>query len=47
MSARVVHRAMRMARTVADLASEEHISVRALAEAAQYRAVEGMRLEER
>ena len=41
MSARAVHRAMRVARTIADLAGEEQISVRALAEAVQYRAYEG------
>jgi len=40
MSARAVHRAMRVARTIADLAGEECISVRALAEAVQYRAYE-------
>ena len=43
MSARAVHRAMRVARTIADLAGEERISVRALAEAVQYRAYEGRR----
>lgn len=41
MSARAVHRAMRVARTIADIAGEERISVRALAEAVQYRAYEG------
>ena len=41
MSARAVHRAMRVARTIADLAGEERISVRTLAEAVQYRAYEG------
>jgi magnesium chelatase family protein len=40
MSARAVHRALRVARTIADLAGEERISVRALAEAVQYRAYE-------
>ena len=40
MSARAVHRAMRVARTIADLAGEERISVPALAEALQYRAYE-------
>ena len=40
MSARAVHRAMRVARTIADLAGEDRISVRALAEAVQYRAYE-------
>ena len=43
MSARAVHRAMRVARTIADLAGEEKISVRALAEAVQYRAYETKR----
>jgi magnesium chelatase family protein len=43
MSARAVHRAMRVARTIADLAGEEKISVRALAEALQYRAYEARR----
>jgi len=38
MSARAVHRALRVARTIADLAGEERISVTALAEALQYRA---------
>ena len=40
MSARAVHRAMRVARTIADLAGEECINARALAEALQYRATE-------
>ncbi len=44
MSARAVHRAMRVARTIADLAGDEHVSVRALAEAVQYRAYEARRL---
>ena len=43
MSARAVHRAVRVARTIADLAGEESIGVRALAEALQYRAYEGRR----
>jgi magnesium chelatase family protein len=41
MSARAVHRAMRVARTIADIACEDRISVCALAEALQYRAYEG------
>jgi magnesium chelatase family protein len=40
MSARAVHRAMRVARTITDLAGEEQVSVRSLAEALQYRAYE-------
>jgi magnesium chelatase family protein len=40
MSARALHRALRVARTIADLARDERISVRALAEAIQYRAYE-------
>jgi magnesium chelatase family protein len=44
MSARAVHRAMRVARTIADLADDEQITVRALAEAVQYRAYEGRRI---
>ncbi|OGU10464.1 MAG: hypothetical protein A2W29_04540 [Gemmatimonadetes bacterium RBG_16_66_8] len=43
MSARAVHRAMRVARTIADLAGDEQIGVRALAEALQYRAFDGRR----
>ena len=42
-SARAVHRALRVARTIADLADEERITVRALAEALQYRAYERRR----
>lgn len=41
MSARAVHRALRVARTIADLAGEDAVSVRALAEAMQYRAYGG------
>jgi magnesium chelatase family protein len=40
MSARAVHRAMRVARTIADLTGDERISVHALSEAVQYRAYE-------
>jgi magnesium chelatase family protein len=47
MSARAVHRALRVARTIADLAGEERISAQALAEAMQYRAYEGRRFAER
>jgi magnesium chelatase family protein len=43
MSARAVHRAMRVARTIADLAGEERINALRLAEALQYRAYEGRR----
>ncbi len=41
MSARGVHRALRVARTIADLAGEERVSAMRLAEALQYRAYEG------
>jgi len=41
MSARAVHRALRVARTIADLAGEERVSAMRLAEALQYRAYEG------
>ena len=44
MSARGVHRALRVARTIADLAGDEHISALRLAEALQYRAYESRRL---
>jgi magnesium chelatase family protein len=40
MSARAVHRALRVARTIADLAAEERVTALRLAEALQYRAYE-------
>jgi magnesium chelatase family protein len=40
MSARGVHRALRVARTIADLGSEDRVSATRLAEALQYRAYE-------
>ena len=43
MSARGVHRALRVARTIADLAGEERVGTLRLAEALQYRAYEGRR----
>ena len=43
MSARALHRALRVARTIADLAGEERVGVMRLAEALQYRAYEGRR----
>ena len=43
MSARGVHRALRVARTIADLAAEERITAMRLAEALQYRAYEARR----
>jgi magnesium chelatase family protein len=43
MSARGVHRALRVARTIADLIGEERVSAMRLAEALQYRAYEGRR----
>jgi magnesium chelatase family protein len=42
-SARGVDRALRVARTIADLAGEERVSARQVAEALQYRAYEGRR----
>jgi magnesium chelatase family protein len=43
LSARAVHRAMRVARTIADLADEERVSTLRLAESLQYRAYEARR----
>ena len=43
MSARAVHRALRVARTIADLAGEESVTALRLAEALQYRAYEARR----
>lgn len=43
MSARAVHRALRVARTIADLAGEERVGALRLAEALQYRAYEARR----
>jgi magnesium chelatase family protein len=43
MSARGVHRALRVARTIADLAGEERVTAMRLAEAVQYRAYEARR----
>ena len=45
MSARAVHRALRVARTIADLSGEERVTAMRLAEALQYRAYEGRRAE--
>ena len=44
MSARGVHRALRVARTIADLAGEERVGTLRVAEALQYRAYEARRL---
>ena len=44
MSARAVHRALRVARTIADLSGESHVSSMRLAEALQYRAYEVRRI---
>ena len=43
MSARAVHRALRVARTIADLAGDERVGMLRLAEALQYRAYEARR----
>jgi magnesium chelatase family protein len=43
MSARAVHRALRVARTIADLAGEERLGALRLAEALQYRTYESDR----
>ena len=43
MSARGVHRALRVARTIADLTGEERVTAMRLAEALQYRAYEARR----
>jgi magnesium chelatase family protein len=43
MSARAVHRALRVARTIADLGGEQGITAMRLAEALQYRAYETRR----
>ncbi len=43
LSARAIHRALRVARTIADLAGEARVSDQRLAEALQYRAYEGRR----
>ena len=44
MSARAVHRALRVARTIADLAREERVTTMRVAEALQYRAYESRRM---
>jgi magnesium chelatase family protein len=47
LSARGVYRALRVARTIADLAREEHVGAMRLAEALQYRAYEARRFAHR
>ena len=44
MSARAVHRALRVARTIADLAGDERVTTMRVAEALQYRAYESRRM---
>jgi magnesium chelatase family protein len=44
MSARAVHRALRVARTIADLACEERVTATRVAEALHYRAYETRRM---
>jgi magnesium chelatase family protein len=44
MSARAVHRALRVARTIADLAAERPVTAMRIAEALQYRAYESRRI---
>ena len=44
MSARAVHRALRVARTIADLLGEERVTTMRVAEALQYRAYESRRM---
>jgi magnesium chelatase family protein len=44
LSARGISRALRVARTIADLAGQAHVSEMALAEALQYRAYESRRV---
>lgn len=47
MSARAVHRSLRVARTIADLAGEERVAALRVAEALQYRSYEARRLIDR